>query len=53
MVLLHIQEALMNAMTDELPRIQEQVYYGRINSRTDILDKYLSENGIHRYNLQV
>lgn len=32
---------------------QEQVYYGRINSRTDILDKYLSENGIHRYNLQI
>ncbi|CAI9304355.1 unnamed protein product [Lactuca saligna] len=47
------EEALMNAMTDELPRLQEQVYYGRINSRTDILDKYLSENGIHRYNLQI
>lgn len=47
------QEALLNAMNDELPRIQEQVYYGHINSRTDVLDKFLSENGISRYNPQV
>lgn len=40
-------------MNDELPRIQEQVYYGHINSRTDILGKFLSENGISRYNPQV
>lgn len=40
-------------MNDELPRIQEQVYYGHINSRTDVLDKFLSENGIIRYNPQV
>lgn len=40
-------------MNDELPRIQEQVYYGHINSRTDVLDKFLSENGISRYNPQV
>lgn len=43
----------MNAMNDELPRIQEQVYYGNINSGTDVLDKFLSESGISRYNLQV
>lgn len=43
----------MNAMNDELPRIQEQVYYGHINSRTDVLDKFLSESGISRYNPQV
>ena len=47
------QEALINAMNDELPRIQEQVYYGQINSRTDMLDKFLSENGVSRYNPQV
>ncbi|KAI3827826.1 hypothetical protein L1987_01912 [Smallanthus sonchifolius] len=47
------EEALMNAMKDELPRIQEQVYYGQINSRTDILDKFLSESGIQRYNPQI
>ncbi|KAK9048740.1 hypothetical protein SSX86_032293, partial [Deinandra increscens subsp. villosa] len=47
------EEALMNAMNDELPRIQEQVYYGQINSRTDILDKFLSESGIQRYNPQI
>ena len=47
------QEALINAMNDELPRIQEQVYYGQINSRTDVLDKLLSENGVSRYNPQV
>ncbi|KAF2319840.1 hypothetical protein GH714_019555 [Hevea brasiliensis] len=46
-------EALMNAMNDELPRIQEQVYYGHINSRTDILDKFLSESSISRYNPQI
>lgn len=43
----------MNAMNDELPRIQEQVYYGHINSHTDVLDKFLSESGISRYNPQV
>lgn len=43
----------MSAMNDELPRIQEQVYYGQINSRTDVLDKFLSESGIQRYNPQV
>ncbi|KAI7751028.1 hypothetical protein M8C21_007077 [Ambrosia artemisiifolia] len=47
------EEALMNAMNDELPRIQEQVYYGQINSRTDVLDKFLSESGIQRYNPQI
>ncbi|KAK1430222.1 hypothetical protein QVD17_12804 [Tagetes erecta] len=47
------EEALMNAMNDELPKIQEQVYYGQINSRTDILDKFLSESGIQRYNPQI
>ncbi|XVF67689.1 hypothetical protein PTKIN_Ptkin10aG0141700 [Pterospermum kingtungense] len=47
------EEALINAMNDELPRIQEQVYYGQINSRTDVLDKFLSENGVSRYNPQI
>lgn len=47
------EEALLNAMNDELPRIQEQVYYGQINSRTDVLDKFLSENGVSRYNPQI
>eukprot|EP00257_Ricinus_communis_P021573 XP_015581097.1 UDP-glucose:glycoprotein glucosyltransferase isoform X1 [Ricinus communis] len=47
------EEALMIAMNDELPRIQEQVYYGHINSRTDILDKFLSESSISRYNPQI
>lgn len=43
----------MNAMNDELPRIQEQVYYGHINSRTNVLEKFLSESGINRHNPQV
>ncbi|GKB86829.1 UDP-glucose:glycoprotein glucosyltransferase isoform X1, partial [Tanacetum coccineum] len=47
------EDALMSAMNDELPRIQEQVYYGQINSRTDVLDKFLSESGIQRYNPQI
>lgn len=47
------QEALLNAMNDELQRIQEQVYYGNINSYTDVLEKVLSESGINRYNPQV
>nr|XP_034910754.1 UDP-glucose:glycoprotein glucosyltransferase isoform X2 [Populus alba] len=47
------EEVLMNAMNDELPRIQEQVYYGQINSHTDVLDKFLSESGISRYNPQI
>ncbi|KAK4757504.1 hypothetical protein SAY87_018805 [Trapa incisa] len=47
------EEALVNAMNDELPRVQEQVYYGHINSHTDVLDKFLSESGISRYNPQI
>ncbi|KAF9602136.1 hypothetical protein IFM89_025181 [Coptis chinensis] len=47
------EDAVMNAMNDELPRIQEQVYYGHINSRTDVLEKFLSESGFHRYNPQI
>ena len=37
-------------MNEELPRIQEQVYYGHISSHTDILEKFLSESGYQRYN---
>ncbi|RAL49511.1 hypothetical protein DM860_012944 [Cuscuta australis] len=44
------EDALMNAMNEELPRVQEQVYYGQITSHTDILDKFLSEGGVQRYN---
>lgn len=47
------EETLINAMNDELPRIQEQVYYGHINSRTDVLDKFLLESGVTRYNPQI
>ncbi|OVA04288.1 Glycosyl transferase [Macleaya cordata] len=47
------EDAVQNAMNDELPRIQEQVYYGHINSHTDVLDKFLSESGYRRYNLQI
>lgn len=43
----------MNALNDETPRIQEQVYFGHINSQTDVLDKFLSETGIQRYNPRV
>ncbi|KAL7002014.1 hypothetical protein U1Q18_003164 [Sarracenia purpurea var. burkii] len=47
------EDALMNAMNEELPRIQEQVYYGHINSHTDVLNKFLSESGVPRYNPQI
>lgn len=47
------EESLINAMNDELSRIQEQVYFGQINSRTDVLDKFLSESGCPRYNPQI
>ncbi|CAH2066725.1 unnamed protein product [Thlaspi arvense] len=47
------EETLLNAMNDELPKIQEQVYYGQIESRTNVLDKLLSENGLSRYNPQI
>lgn len=43
----------MHAMNEEVPRIQEQVYYGHINSHTDVLDKLLSESGYRRYNPSV
>nr|CAD1836155.1 unnamed protein product [Ananas comosus var. bracteatus] len=44
------EDSTMHAMNEELPRIQEQVYYGHINSHTDVLDKFLSESGYGRYN---
>ncbi|KAI4342257.1 hypothetical protein MLD38_026900 [Melastoma candidum] len=47
------EEALLNAMNDELPKIQEQVYYGHISSHTNVLDKFLTENGVSRYNPQI
>ncbi|KAK9110137.1 hypothetical protein Sjap_018197 [Stephania japonica] len=47
------EDSLVNAMNDELPRIQEQVYYGHINSHTNVLDKFLSENAHRRYNPQI
>ncbi|KAL3638178.1 hypothetical protein CASFOL_018048 [Castilleja foliolosa] len=47
------EESLLNAMNEELPKIQEQVYYGQINSHTDVLDKYLSESGVQRYNPKI
>ena len=43
----------MNAMNEELPRIQEHIYYGQITAETDVLEKFLSESGHHRYNPQV
>ncbi|KAL8168345.1 hypothetical protein V2J09_009844 [Rumex salicifolius] len=47
------EEALITAMNEELPKIQEQVYYGNIESHTDVLEKLFSENGISRYNPQI
>ncbi|KAL4183985.1 hypothetical protein AMTRI_Chr11g101090 [Amborella trichopoda] len=47
------EDAAINAMNEELPRIQEQVYYGHIDSRRDVLDKLLSENGYNRYNPEI
>ncbi|XP_077249735.1 EMS-MUTAGENIZED BRI1 SUPPRESSOR 1 isoform X2 [Tasmannia lanceolata] len=47
------EEATINAMNEELPRIQEQVYYGHITTHTDVLEKFLSESGYHRYNPQI
>lgn len=47
------EEQTVNAMNEELPRIQEQVYFGHINSHTDVLDKFLSESGYRRYNPQI
>ncbi|GMH06742.1 hypothetical protein Nepgr_008582 [Nepenthes gracilis] len=47
------EDALISAMNEEVPRIQEQVYFGHIDSQTDVLDKFLSESGISRYNPQI
>lgn len=47
------EDALVNAMNDETAKIQELVYFGHINSHTDILDKFLSESGVQRYNPQI
>lgn len=43
----------MNAINEEMHKLQEQVYYGQISSHTDILDKFLSEGGYKRYNPSV
>lgn len=48
-----VQTAAIPAMNDELPKIQEGVYYRAISQRTDVLDFFLSENGQPRYNPQI
>eukprot|EP00250_Pteridium_aquilinum_P011892 c20372_g1_i1 orf=227-5122(+) len=40
----------LQAMNEELPKIQEGVYFGHINSHTDILEKFLKEKTYARYN---
>ena len=47
------QDAALQAMNEDLMKLQEGVYYGHINSRTDILEKFLSESGHPRYNPHV
>ncbi|RZB96618.1 UDP-glucose:glycoprotein glucosyltransferase isoform B [Glycine soja] len=47
------KEALIDALSDETQRIQEQVYYGQMMSDTDVLAKFLSEAGIQRYNPKI
>ena len=52
-ICVYFQEALIDALSDETQRIQEQVYYGQMMSDTDVLAKFLSEAGIQRYNPKV
>lgn len=40
----------LQAMSEELPKIQEGVYFGHINAHTDILEKFLKEKTYFRYN---
>ncbi|XP_024522450.1 UDP-glucose:glycoprotein glucosyltransferase-like isoform X1 [Selaginella moellendorffii] len=47
------QFSVMAAMNEELPKIQEMVYFGQIHSRTDVLDKFLAEEGLKRYNPKI
>lgn len=53
MLIFFYQDASMSAMNDELPRLQEKLYYGQIHSRTDILEHFFSESSFKRYNPQV
>ncbi|KAH7387951.1 hypothetical protein KP509_16G050200 [Ceratopteris richardii] len=46
-------QAGLIAMNEELPKIQEGVYFGHIASHTDILDKFLKEKTYSRYNPDV
>lgn len=48
-----VQGGALAAMNEELPKIQEGVYFGHINSNTDILDKFLREKGYPRYNSHI
>lgn len=48
-----VEHGALLAMQDELPRIQEGVYYGTINSRTDVLNKFLSDGSFPRFNPQI
>ncbi|CAM6098919.1 unnamed protein product [Calypogeia fissa] len=48
-----VQNAAITAMNEEQTRLQEAVYYGRVNGRTDILDHFWSDGGQARYNPQI
>ena len=47
------QDAALQAMNEDLMKLQEGVYYVHINFHTDILEKFLSESGHPRYNPHV
>ena len=47
------QDAVLQAMNEDLMKLQEGVYYGHINSCMDILEKFFSESGHPRYNPHV
>ncbi|GLJ16960.1 hypothetical protein SUGI_0293070 [Cryptomeria japonica] len=46
-------DSAIQAMNEELVKIQEGIYYGQIGSNTDILEKFLLESGHPRYNPQI
>eukprot|EP00850_Spirogloea_muscicola_P001151 SM000004S15021 [mRNA] locus=s4:854375:863925:+ [translate_table: standard] len=48
-----VLEGAVDGMGDEMPKVQEAVYYGRFTTRTDALSFFLDDSAVTRYNAKI
>eukprot|EP00850_Spirogloea_muscicola_P001842 SM000007S20802 [mRNA] locus=s7:271985:281468:- [translate_table: standard] len=48
-----VLEGAVDGIGDEMPKVQEAVYYGRLTTRTDALSFFLDDSAVTRYNAKI